>query len=282
MPIPILLKVCGEAQNAVNRQAEAAEGKRSLRPGPKIAVVKAECTLELFHLGKGSTTLDFASMAGEPSAQIPLGFPLPIRSEEAVSGVVSAIKELSKKRGQVAPQDLGVLDTLNKLGEVFDRGVTRVDLTIPRHNGSKRVSVKYTPEVYKRVSQSIAQQPRNVSLQDEITVEGLLELAEGKCSISPTLGDKVVYAFNPEKADEVIGAMGKPVKAKINTRSKRIEGIEIQPPPFGTDFFAHKSIHQLIAEQGIKPIGDTSVFDGDLSDDDVDSLIAEIHQGRGA
>mgnify|MGYP001576063977 FL=1 len=34
--------------------------------------------------------------------------------------------------------------------------------------------------------------------------------------------------------------------------------------------------------QGAKPIEDTSVFDGDLSDDDVDSLIAEIHQGRRA
>jgi hypothetical protein len=45
------------------------------------------------------------------------------------------------------------------------------------------------------------------------------------------------------------------------------------------DFFASKTIDQLIAEQGVKPVADLGVF-GTLSDDEVDALIAEIHQGR--
>src|SRR5260370_10505345 len=58
--VPDLLKICEQVQAAVNRQAEALEGLRSLRPGPYTAKTKIECTLDLLPLKKGSTVLPFA------------------------------------------------------------------------------------------------------------------------------------------------------------------------------------------------------------------------------
>ena len=56
-PNPILIKICSEAQKAVNRQAKALLVSRW--PGRHTAEVVQECTLDLVGLKRGSTTLDF-------------------------------------------------------------------------------------------------------------------------------------------------------------------------------------------------------------------------------
>jgi hypothetical protein len=115
------------------------------------------------------------------------------------------------------------------------------------------------------------------------TIEGTLEVTEGKCRIKPQFGASISCAFEPEKADEVFEAMRKPVKVKMDPKSRKIETIEItQPGTTDTGFFAAKSIGQLIAEQKVRPISKLAVLSGSLSDDDVDELIAEIHRFREA
>jgi hypothetical protein len=187
---------------------------------------------------------------------------------------------MSKTRGEAPPQDIGVLYTLIRLGEVFEKGVSEIDLTLPEHNGTKRVSVKYTPQIQKRIARRIEETPVNVFSQEGITVEGTLDLAEGKGKISPIVGDPVAYVFDPDKAVEVVGAMRKPVKARINSRTKKIESIEVQKPPFGDDFFAAKSIDQLIAEQGVQPITDLTVLAGAIPDEELDDFLTQIHNDR--
>ena len=58
--VPDLIRICQEAQNAVNRQAEAIEGRKTIHPGPITKSIQEECTLELVGIGRGSTTLKFA------------------------------------------------------------------------------------------------------------------------------------------------------------------------------------------------------------------------------
>src|SRR5258707_532312 len=53
IPIPLLVKICAEAQAAINRQAEALAGERSLRRGPVLAEIARDCTLDLVRLGEG-------------------------------------------------------------------------------------------------------------------------------------------------------------------------------------------------------------------------------------
>jgi hypothetical protein len=48
------------------------------------------------------------------------------------------------------------------------------------------------------------------------------------------------------------------------------------------DFFKAKTIEQLIAEQGISPIADVSIFAGVIPDEDIDEFVAEIYRGRDA
>jgi hypothetical protein len=76
--------------------------------------------------------------------------------------------------------------------------------------------------------------------------------------------------------------MRKPVKIRMDAKTRKIESIEITKPedPLGSSrFFTPKSIEQLNAEQKVQPMHDLSVL-GHLSDEEGDELLAEIHEGR--
>ncbi len=278
IPVPLLVKICGEVQTAVNRQAQALEGKRTKRPGPVIAAVARECTLELFGIQKGSTTLDFAREA----EQQPL-IESQTRSFEAVNAVVSTLHSLSRPKRSSPVPDVGVLDTFNNLGDVFDKGVNKIDLIVPRHNGTKRAVAQYVPEVRKTVAARIKQPAINVpSIDNPSMLEGTLEPTEGKCRINPVLGPPMLLGFEEGKAEEVYEAMRKTVKVKVDPKTRKIERIEIQEQPSALSgtFFEAKSIDQLIAEQGVKPITDLAALSGALPDEQLDEMLEDIYSSR--
>jgi hypothetical protein len=279
IPVPLLLKICGEAQKAINRQAEALAGKRSLRPGRATAHVAQECTLDLVGLKKGSTTLDFVP-ASDQRSLLPTGI-------EAVSAVGTALQFVASKRNTATlPPDFGVLDSLKNLGDVFDSGVEKLQWIVPAHNGTKRVSAEFNAKVLPRLKARLqAVLPLNQASsasQPSSPLEGTLELAEGKGRIVPAIGSPTLFSFGSDKAETVLGATRKPVRATVDPKTHKLEGIEITSPPVldgEREFFVAKTIDQLIADQRVKPVHDLSVF-GSLSDDDVDDLIVAIHQGR--
>ena len=45
-------------------------------------------------------------------------------------------------------------------------------------------------------------------------------------------------------------------------------------------FFSAKTIDQLIAEQGVSPVSDISIFAGVIPDDDIDEFVADIYRHR--
>ena len=45
-------------------------------------------------------------------------------------------------------------------------------------------------------------------------------------------------------------------------------------------FFTAKTLDQLIAERGIKPIPDISVLAGAIPDEDIDEFVADIYRSR--
>jgi hypothetical protein len=59
-------------------------------------------------------------------------------------------------------------------------------------------------------------------------------------------------------------------------------GVEMEYRPFWSagDFFSAKTIDQLIAEQGVSPIADISVFAGVIPDEDIDEFVADIYRDR--
>src|ERR1019366_4791429 len=106
--VPDLIKICQDAQSAVNRQAEALEGRKTRHPGPTTNLIRHECTLELIAIRKGSTTLDF----GFAKAQMTLPFDeVRMFGAEVVEELADTIKSLgngNKKRDL----DPGVLQSI--------------------------------------------------------------------------------------------------------------------------------------------------------------------------
>src|SRR5882724_6593235 len=82
----LLYKICHEAQEAVNRQAQAIESKATGKPITEAAM--RECRLELVGLKKGSTILEFSPASKQPSL-MPKAELLGV---EAVSEVATALR----------------------------------------------------------------------------------------------------------------------------------------------------------------------------------------------
>jgi hypothetical protein len=285
--VPVLLKICGEAQAAVNRQADAIEMKLSGKPAPESTL--KECTLELIALKKGSTTLDFA-----PSSKQPMLLPeMASVGIEAVSAVADTLQEVNKKRGKWKPPDPAVLDVLDDLGSLFDQGINKLKWIVPAQNGHKARQAEFVPATLKRVRQrkqealplaSVQSKPPGIALgpyspNQESFLEGMLEVAGGSVRITPPIGPPRVLHYGADKAEHVLEAIHKPVRVTVDRRT--LKDIEITIPD-SQRFFAQKSIAQLIAEQGVNPIEDLDALGGLIPDKDLDDFIAEIYRDREA
>jgi hypothetical protein len=53
-----------------------------------------------------------------------------------------------------------------------------------------------------------------------------------------------------------------------------------RPIGFEDTFFSAKTIDQLIAEQGIRPVADVGIFAGVIPDEDIDEFVADIYRDR--
>jgi hypothetical protein len=284
IPIPLLLKICGEAQRAINRQAEALAGKRSLRPGPPTTEVAEECTLDLVGLKKGSTTLDFVQ-ASDQKSMLPIGI-------EAVSGVAGTLKFFSGRRRKAPLLDHGVLVALDGLGEVFqgDSDIDKLEWIVPTHNGTKRVKAEFDAKLVPKLKAHLqpmlplAQQPIGTQIPSS-SFEGTLELTEGKGRIVPAVGSPTQFSFGSDQAAAVLEATKKPVKARVDPKTHKLENIEITSGPVidgSRRFFVAKTIEQLIAEQGIHPVKKLTSLAGAIPDEDVDDFVADIYRDRQA
>ena len=279
IPVPLLVQICEQTQKAVNRQAEAMEGRKSLRPGPAAKGVARECTLELIGIKSGSTTLNFAPANDQHTLP-----ELATMRAEAIHGVATTLKSVGRTRGKSLPLDIGILVALDSLGDVLNKGVSKLQLIVPGHNGHRRNTIaEFTPATIPKIKAHLQlpfpgdETPR---LSEASLLEGTIEITEGKGRITPLVGPPTSFRFDQEQADKVSHAVHKPAKANVDPKTHKLKAIEVATLPFKSDFFTAKTIDQLIAEQGVKPITEFAAFSGGLSDDEVDALIAEIHQGR--
>jgi len=288
--VPDLVNVCEHAQSAVNRQAEAMEGQRSLRPGPITTAVRRECTLEFIGLRKGSVMLRF----GLAKPQLPLPETTTF-GPQVVKTIACAISSLSKRSKTIWEDslDAGVLDSLRNMGEVFERkSITKIEWLVPARNGRRRIRAVYTKAVRERVIERIKLPGRAIR-----NVEGILEMADfketdQKCRIHPTIGYPVTCTFDKDKEEAVYAVLRKPVRvtgeATLDPQTDRIESIHIreltplEPLMLGTSvFFAAKSLAELANLQGVKPLESVSALAGGWpEEEDLDELLDEIYRDR--
>jgi|GEM_PF-1967102 len=286
--VPDLIKICQDAQTAVTRQAEALEGRKTIHPGPTTNQIRHECTLELFAIRKGSTTLEF----GLAKAQMALPFDeMRIFGAEVVEELADTIKSLGNgnKKQNLDP---GVLQSIYGLGSIVGAGRISELTWIAPKGGRKQVKGLVNKKVRERAATRLSGPTFKV-----VQIDGILDMAdfsrrERKCRIDPAIGSPVTCTFGPDHENLIQGLMRHPVRAvgigKILPQSDRVESLEIQtiePLPslaLGEgNFVLSSSIEQLAAAQGTKPLQDINTLGGFLADDEVDEFVAEIYDSRG-
>lgn len=285
-----LNSITAAAQSAINRQAEAMEGRaHTLHPGPPIGKVQAECALELVSLTKGSTCLgfDFA----KPQQMLPM---IDASGLAAVNEVGHAIR--SAGLGRFDDIDAGVLQSLRDLGSVLDGKIQSLEWIAPAattpSKKRSRVNAKFGKATQARIAKHL-QAPSS----RPISKEGVLEMADFKaddfrCRLRLTLEPSVVCTFDASRSNEVQQALRHPVKiegtATVNSVTGRIDSIRIERlTPLDSleldagSFFAHPTFDTLVRQQAIKPVKSVGDLAGALSDDfDVDEFVADIYRER--
>jgi len=297
IPIPDLLVICGEAQSAVTRQAEAMLGGKSLRTGPARETVRAECTLDLFAIGKGSATMSFAQPESNQTLQQELNDvlqePLDIQrlSEVAVREVVQSIQEI--KKGDIASVAPGVIRSLQGMGALLSNGVTSIEWIMPRAAGRKRTSAVFDRMVYER----IVPHPKETEQRKPIQLDGILEMADFKesdlkCSMHMAGGYRATCSFDAARADDVYAALRHLARitgtAVINRTTKRPEDVRLTSvivlDPFLANadaFFKGLNLEQLARAQGVdRDHNIDSPRDVWPENDDIDAFLADIYSRR--
>jgi hypothetical protein len=285
IPVPELIVICQSAQAAVNRQAEALEGRQTLRPGPPPDTTKLECTLELLGIGKGSAVLAFDQ--AKPQQNLPNVLNL---GQRAIAEVVQTIEAVAKNRAATA--DPGVLSSLREMGELFTNGVSEVEWIIPGRRGRKRKVVSLTAAVQKRIVDRL-RPPRT----EQTTIDGIIEMADFresdyKCRIHPSMGPSIICTFDPDLAESVYAVLRKAARvegdATINTQTGRMESLHIRKliplDPLtvnASDFITGLSLDELAKMQAVRPLRDPKDLAGGWPDDeDVDVGLLDIYQHR--
>ncbi len=291
--IPDLVRLCEGVQSAVNRQAEAMKGGKSLRPGPNTQAVQEECTLELVGIKKGSTTLPFR--LARPQQPLPLP-EFASFGAEVVERVVTTVRKLgSDSTARSLDVEAGVLDSLKAIGEIFDRRtISRIELSLPLGANRRIVRATFDRGVRDRVLLKV-----RMPSEQEMTVEGVLEMAdfkepEHRCRVHPAVGQPVVCSFDKKQEETVYESLRKSVrlsgKARIGPNTHRVEEIQIRnieiisPLAVGAkDFFLSRTISELAESQGVRPLADPRCLEGGWPvDESVDDFVALTYKERSA
>lgn len=288
VPVPDLIRICEEAQKAVNRQAEAFEGKKTLHPGPISGELRQECTLELIGLKRGSTRLQF----GLARSQANIDFPDHTTfSEDVIRELAETIRSLGN--GNKRESDPGVIQALYGLSAVTEqKRIAEIEWIALKGGARKRLSASVNRKVRERAAERLSS-PRKVERQ----VDGILDMADFrpndlKCRIDPAIGAPVLCTFNERNATQVQLLIRQPVRvigeATIAPYSDRIDSLHIHSIErlpslsLGKDnFFAESSIGELASIQKVKPVKDMSAFaSGFPVDEDIDQFLEEIYSAR--
>jgi hypothetical protein len=283
VPVPELVRICNEAQDAINRQAEALKKRKTYHPGPVGHSIQEECTLELIGIhGNSPTTLDFDLRKPQRALDFTEEF-----GEKAIREIIAGLR---KKTGGFDP---GVLLRMHRMAEVITpKLISRIEWIAPTRNGhGGRASAAITRVVRDRLAKQLST-PRKAIIE----VAGVLDMADFKpedfkCRIDTPLGASIECTFNPSKADQIQRLLRRSVRAKgegiIHAYKDKVAVLHISEivPAFEAledqSFFANPSLEELIAASNVKPISDPSVFAGWIPDDeDVDEMLKYIYDSR--
>ncbi len=212
IPLPDLIRICEEVQNAVNRQAESFEGRKTIHPGPTALFIQEECTLALTGIKEKGSLLEFTLAKSQIS--------LPLKKDgharlaiNVIAELADTIKSLGEGIGKLV--DPGVLQGIHSLSSViYAKGVSEIGWIVPKHGNRGSVTAPITQFVRAAVASQLRASRKKLT-----AIEGILDMADFKgrestCRIDPPVGASIVCTFGPELEDRICQLLRQPVRAR--------------------------------------------------------------------
>jgi hypothetical protein len=261
-----LARFAGELQAEIERVARVLGGTDEVRTGRRPADVVEATRLDLVGFRRGSAVLDLEAHDQTPAL-------LPSLLDESIDAFLDGVQTLAENPS-VLPRgfDRSVVMGLKALTGSLGRAVTSIRINRPgREPILLDESVKEAARVYLREG-----------LIEETAVTGRLHMGDFapsalRCRID-TLHGSVTCDFDDELRDQVLAAMDQLVVGRGraerlpdsgNVRLLHLDVIELMEDA------GHRSVEELIAEQGVQPIEDARAL-AVGPDEDFDAYLSVI------
>lgn len=264
-----LARIAGELQAQLERIARVLGGG-DVRTGRRPTDIVDATRLDLVGFRDGSAVLEI-----EPHEQDPTLFPSLL--DESLSALLDGIEVLAATPSELPRGfDRSVIRGLRDLTGSLGHAVTSIRIDQP---GRRPVVVDHTVKQAVRVH-------LNDGLVEELVVSGRLHMGDFapsalRCRIDTAQGP-VTCDFDAELRDEVLGAMDRLVIARGQAErwphGIRVLHLEAVEP---AQEAGHRSIEELVAEQGVRPITAASELVGEPVDD-FDEYLTAIRSLRSA
>lgn len=281
--LDVLLEVGQGLQTAVSRIGYALRGKPTRRPGPAPAELADLTRLALVRFGGGSVVLELALAERiRPFDELDLGV-------EAVDCLGEGLAALAAGDALPEPWDAGVLEAIEGLTRVFERGVDEVAVDELDAHAPRRA--RLTREARERVTRELAAPEARTRME----VEGRLLMADfaagrDQARIHPPLDPSVKCIFPSELESKVVGLLRRYVRASGEAeldetgrvRVLRLDRIEaVEPAPGLRSFWERPTLDELAEEQGVQPLARLEDAAADFwpEDESVDDFLAAIESG---
>ncbi len=292
-----LALLAGGLQDAITRVALVLSGVTSLRPGRRPAEIAERTRLEVVRFGPARSAVLSLSLPEAPEPEQLVAFPPEEEDigERALNLFLDGLSSLSGDGPLPAGWDAGVLSACWEMAAVFDRGVNRIDisgLAKQREKGWRRRAV-LDPEK-RAIVRKLMRGPR----RERRMIHGRLSMGDFRetslrCRVDPAIGAPIECTFTEELRDRVLRALTRHVtvigEAALDPDNGRIRELAIeQIDLIDVDtasaefqgFWEARTIEDLAAQQGVKPVTDVAALAADfwppdLSVDDFLALVGD-------
>lgn len=250
--VDVLLDVAHAVQTAVTRLAYGLRGEATVRRGRAPREVADLTRLEIVGLREGSTVLVFELAGHErPLDEFDLGL-------EALGAFEAGLPNVAAGETPPAPWDAGVIDAVEHLAPVFDKGIDQIVVGDPAVD-QRAVLTKPILEVRR-----LAASPTTRELT---IVEGRLLMADfsatrDEARIHRPHDPPVRCRFGPDLESTVLRLLRRYVRATGSAefdengriRVLELESLEDAEPAPGRSFWELPSLDELAEERGVEPV----------------------------
>jgi len=263
IPLQDLLNIGRHVQAAVERVARVLVGQPdSRRPGPKPQEIASSCALQVVALNEACFEIAF-DLPRDRFEEMHLGI-------EAVEKLLEGFERIGADGDALPPgYDTGVLHSLRDMGRVLGSGIEEIEAEARTRRVRRRYS--FGPQVHARIVQRIRGPVSNLR-----TIEGRLLMADfrhdaERCRIHPPTGSPIVCEFDESLEETVYEHLRRYVRVTGETtedpvtrhiasiKITDIEPVALEGEEFETvsadAFWEEKPLGELVAEQGVQPVG---------------------------